>query len=157
MLEKFDVFLCDGIFYTMEGLEELGLQYLKPGQLRIRYNKLIRYANGEETIYEKEWDYLDEHPNETIFIKPILEDDKYTLVVVVEPFFGIRYLGNEAIMKSKDKRDKIFSEMENFINDKILKVPNSKYQRNYQRQVEEKRKAKRLENLIPKHFDKKDN
>ena len=157
MLEKFDVFLCDGIFYTKEQLEELGLMFLEPGKMRIRYEKVIRYANGEESIYETEDDYLEAHRGETIFIKPVLDEDKYTLVVVVDPFFGIRYQDKSAIMKSVEKRDKIFNEIESFAINKISSVPNSINQRNYLRQEEEKQKKRCLQNLVPRIAEQNNN
>ena len=155
MLEKFEVYLYDGIFYTLEQLENLGFVPNEPGTLRIRYKKVICYADGEETIYDTEWDFLEAYQNESkaIFIKPILETDPYTLVIVAAPYFGLRYQERSTIMKSAEKRDKIFSEMEEFIEEKIASIPNSKDQRNYHRQEEEKQKIRRLQNLIPKIFE----
>ncbi|MCH5166878.1 MAG: hypothetical protein J1F35_03210 [Erysipelotrichales bacterium] len=131
--------------------------FLEPGKMRIRHEKVVRYANGEESIYEKEYDYLEAHPNETVFIKPILDSDKYTLVVVVDPFYGIRYQDRSAIMKSVEKRDKIFNEIQNFAINKISSVPNSISQRNYLRQEEEQQKKRRLQNLVPRLSEQMNN
>ncbi len=111
---KFDVYLYDGVFYTEDELNELGLTYLDRKRMTIDLHPVIRFYQGEKLSYNTEWDYLDNCPDDVAFIKkqdPCMGYTHYTVLVSVRPYYGINYDGYSSVMENKQDRDRIYNQI----------------------------------------------
>jgi len=132
MMEKFEVYSFNNIYYTLEEIEAMGLflvdyegiQRLVAGKDRCSY-QVVSYCSGTDnsSVLESK-DSVDEFlkylgKNEKVFMK---DCGDYGVAIPFKNFYGIRFQKREILFGTPEQRDKHYFSIQQIVYDELNKI-----------------------------------